>query len=372
MIKDLTGCTITKIQALSWSDQGHKHPVFLVRAQGPQGLTDVVVKCEDFAVAVSDNDHRTFGFQIRSLVMISKLYAKFTGRETSVRPLTQTEIDCLKNMPVAVFDSNATDQNIATDANEERTKVKQYFADCLGKMHNSGPFTGQPTKLVIAMEFQNGLLELEQVKGNAMKGACFYDYLRSDSHAAYQLGRIVGIDIVIGNNDRFKKDGTLNGDGKNLFLSKNDNGEYEFIGLDFWDTFSPLVDLTLPPKDVAARNPRQKILTDATVRKAFAGRMIDSLNDLVHATVGATMPNPIPLDRRDDYVAQLEAGIELVVDHMRSLSSDDKKFVSNLAGKSPLVKAKEVEKSKMKAWSKQIDAGFKARLKAIAKWKNAV
>lgn len=123
------------------------------------------------------------------------------------------------------------------------------------------------------MQYVEKLRSLEgMLKGKALKLAA---KLR-DRATLHALGKVVAVDLFIGNSDRFDANGQILNPG-NIVFQKQANKSYTPVGLDFFDAQGQAANLNIP----APANWAGLILLDRDTIRLHAEKCVDSLNALL-------------------------------------------------------------------------------------------
>lgn len=140
--------------------------------------------------------------------------------------------------------------------------------------------------------------------------------------ALNQLGKIIAVDLFIGNYDRFDENGNVVNLG-NVMFEKLDDKSYKPVGLDHLDPNSTFSDLT---KRVELRNWAGRKLTDRVALGELAVRVIQSVN----AEIRAKVPNIKPGDLLNQtqcggpLISGLEDGARLLRERLVALRDSGK------------------------------------------------
>jgi len=122
------------------------------------------------------------------------------------------------------------------------------------------------------------------------KGAKVLAKLKMDRNVLFELGKVVAMDLFIGNDDRFMFDGRIANEG-NIVFQKNMEKRYIPVGLDFYRGGEPS-NLTAPPPNVWGG----LTLRDRQHINNFATRAIESLNECFRRELGNNYPFSMLLD----------------------------------------------------------------------------
>ncbi len=125
------------------------------------------------------------------------------------------------------------------------------------------------------------------------KGAKVLGKLKMDRGALFELGKVVAIDLFIGNDDRFMFDGRIANEG-NIAFQKNMEKRYVPVGLDFYRGGEPSNLAAPPPGDWHWGG---RALRDRQAINTFAARAIDSLNECFRRELGNNYPISMMLDQ---------------------------------------------------------------------------
>jgi hypothetical protein len=146
------------------------------------------------------------------------------------------------------------------------------------------------------MPFVANLTDFEKVAKN--RGAA-HMLLQLDHEALFNLGKIVAVDLFIGNHDRFAPSGKVQNVGNLLFQSSN--GKFTPIGLDFYEAQGGASNLMKDsPQDVYDNSGTRTsqwpgmILRGEPLMRDFARKAIDGLNERFNEFQG-TSSTPLAL-----------------------------------------------------------------------------
>jgi hypothetical protein len=130
------------------------------------------------------------------------------------------------------------------------------------------------------MPFVENLTDFDKV---TTKVSAAFMFMQLDTVALHQLGKIVAVDLFIGNHDRFTPDGRVQNAGNLLFQSSN--GRLTPIGLDFYEAQGIASDLhDSSPEDTYGRNGKRTfqwagmVLQSEMHIRCYAGLAIKGLN----------------------------------------------------------------------------------------------
>jgi hypothetical protein len=262
-MQTLTVATIAKIEAFRLDKDSEppkrwltSKPVFLVSMTSGNG-SDLVLKAESI-----------FGktkVEVEYSVRWGSKMMKQVSPAVHVHDLTWDEVQALKALGNDKF---------ADPKSGAYLKYLLGLKECtLFKMD----LVQQLTDVQTMIDSENGLLALRALRSAAvLKG----------------LGRIVAVDLFLGNFDRFRADGAIKNAG-NIFLREIDQG-YESIGLDFFNYIAKAANLCVSPpleeegtgsSDFAWQG--RRLLNELSLY-AYAWRAIDSLNAHFRTELGRT------------------------------------------------------------------------------------
>ncbi|MGC2661157.1 MAG: hypothetical protein WA324_24650 [Bryobacteraceae bacterium] len=264
-VPTLTPGSITGISGLK------DRPVFFLNLNGST-TANLVVKGD---VAKPDSEI--------SIKWGSKLMKNVQNRLVNVKIMAPAEVAVFQQAALAKFPQNTPERNFASAAAGTFRWVKMPH---VGGLSDAEVFNGTDHA------------DVEKIKELVTK-------LR-DKEVWNELGKVLAVDIFIGNNDRFAVDSKNSTNEKpgdwinkgNLMFVDNGHG-HSVIGLDFFDPFSQVANLK-----TGAAYDGLDILTDPNVRLTFCQNCVRS--------VGATLKGWLLKENRSgDLVIAVNGGYEL-------------------------------------------------------------
>lgn len=184
------------------------HPVFIVKQNGAH--RPVVIKGENRP----GGDAET-----------AKAYARvdFSGglmdqivlpNSHSMTRMNDAQVDSFLALRQDQFDATPEQWNYYKKFQDGRDDVKRIF-------------------MWFAMPFLADLEDLDQCSKNVFKQRRLAKYLNERPEILEDLGRLIAADFLIGNNDRFNYDGSIQNLG-NIFFLRNGH-EFDVVGIDYFD-----------------------------------------------------------------------------------------------------------------------------------------
>jgi len=163
----------------------------------------------------------------------------------------------------ALWDVNQT--HVKPQANDHGVAAKALLTDILK--------TNIDKFIVFKMPFVPNLLALDKAK-QTNKTAEFAQHLVDDDYAAtVELGKILAVDLFIGNDDRFAENGDLINPG-NVLLHKDSHNKWHAIGLDHYSSGGQHSNLATP----APQGWGGTRLNTLSLLVNFAGKIKTALN----------------------------------------------------------------------------------------------
>jgi hypothetical protein len=160
----------------------------------------------------------------------------------------------------------------------------------------------------IKMDFVANLRDVDGMvqTGEAKK---MLDLLRTESDALLTLGKVVAVDIFIGNQDRFEHVGKMTEKGTNwgniMFQEDAQTKKHKAVGLDWYEAQGAASNLFTPPPDDWAG----PLLNDYNKLMEFATNAIKTLNDYFQKKVVGVSPGDlIPTQGIAQFYTGLTAG----------------------------------------------------------------
>jgi hypothetical protein len=250
-VETLTAVNVQEIKALSLDPFGTSkvgwklsHPVFLTTLTT---RTKMVVKAE------MSNGHETADVQ-SSFRFGSKMMRQIS-REVHGNPLSHTEVMELSRVPLSKFCNHKPDP----------TKAREYLQDLIG---------AKKLYVWFKMDFVEQLEDLQTMVEKNGTGPLALVALKTEA-VLKGLGKIVAVDIFLGNYDRFRSDGSLGG-ANNIFLQQVNQGNFNVVGLDFYMGAVGAKDINLCKESAAKWG--GLVLNDSFALINFSKTAIASLN----------------------------------------------------------------------------------------------
>jgi Actin-fragmin kinase, catalytic len=211
--------------------------------------------------------NNTLGNQAEKSALFGAALMQKVSPTIGAEKLTASEMAVLLALPATKFQA---------DTVALATVTKDYIAD----LHSSNMF------FFMKMPFVDNLRDADHYTANAAKAQKLLTKLKGDRQAVIGLGKIIAVDLFIGNGDRFNSQGNIINKGNILFEKNPSTKKLTPVGLDFFEAQGPGSNLYKdpPPMWGGLRLQSHHSL------KIFADTVIASLNAMFTSTIGNNLP----------------------------------------------------------------------------------